>query len=158
MSNLIAFVHNYYIYYRLPLFELLNNKYNVYYFFDAIHPYVKKTSKTIQYKIPLNIRIKNNSIPLLLWYYLIKCKPCLFIAGDALNLSTIVTFIIAKILKKPFILWEERWFWTESIYNNIRWPLVRLLTLKADLLVVPGSKARNFYMKLGVIEDRIFLF
>jgi len=156
-SYKIAFVHNYYIHYRVPLFELMADKYDVIYFFDAIHPYVKKISTSITFKNPLSVKIKNFSIPLFLWCYLIKSKLNLFIAGDALNLSTIVTFIISKLLRKPFILWEERWIWTESLLNNIKWPFVRLVTLKADLLVVSGSKAKKFYKKEGVNEDRIFI-
>ena len=126
------------------------------FFFDAIHPYVTKISHKIIFKIPFNVCIGIVVIPLLLWYHLVKGKFNLFIAGDALNISTIMTFIIAKLLMKPFILWEERWFWIKNMKASLIWPLIRLISLKSHALVVPGRKAKEFYIKLGIKEEKIF--
>jgi glycosyltransferase involved in cell wall biosynthesis len=153
----IAFVHNYYIHYRVPLFELLAEKYNVTFFFDSIHSYISRISRKIKFKIPFNIHVKGEAIPLSLWYHLIKGKFNMVIAGDAINLSTIMAFFIAKLLRKPFILWEERWFWTNSLINNLRWPFVRIISLKADALIVPGSRSEKLYEKIGVNKNKIFI-
>jgi glycosyltransferase involved in cell wall biosynthesis len=157
MSHKIAFIHNYYIYYRVPLFELLAKKYFITFFFDALHSYTRITSKKIQFKIPLSVHFKGLTIPLSLWVYLVMGKYSLFIAGDATNISTIITFIISKIIKKPFILWEERWFWSRSNFTSILWPFVHLISLEANAIIVPGSKSQDFYINMGVRKERIFI-
>jgi glycosyltransferase involved in cell wall biosynthesis len=153
----IAFIHNYYIHYRVPLYELLAEKYYVTFFFDAIHPYIAKISRKIRSKVAFGVHVGGEVVPFLLWYYLIKDKFDVFVAGDATNLSTIVAFVMSKLLRKPFILWEERWMFIRNTIANLSWPITRLVSLRADAIVVPGSKSKHFYEILGVDKSRIFI-
>jgi len=153
----IAFIHNYYIHYRVPLFEALVQKYNVFFFFDAIHPYVTRISGKVNFKVPRSLHAFNETVPLLLWYYLIKGKFRLFVAGDATRLSTIMAYVVSRLLRKPYVLWEERWVFSAGFRNNLKWPIVRLISLNADAIIVPGSKSKEFYEKLGISINRVFI-
>jgi len=104
----IAFIHNYYIHYRVPLFKMLSQTFNVVFFFDDVSTYVKNVDIDLKYIINEGPSIKGVKLPLLLWFRLIKYNPDVVIAGDATNPSTILSFIVSKLLKRPFVLWEER--------------------------------------------------
>jgi len=153
----IAFVHNYYIHYRVPLFKMLSRLFDVVFFFDYISTYVKSIDRDLRYVINVGPSIKGLKLPVLLWFHLIKFNPDSIIAGDAINPSTIISFIVSKLLRKPFILWEERWFWYPSLLSALLWPIARFIALKADALIVPGTLAKNFYESIGVKSKKIVI-
>lgn len=153
----IAFVHNYYIHYRLPLFKKLSQIFNMKFFFDDIHRYVDFVSKDLQYKVNIGPKLRGVKIPLSLWLHLFVYNPSVIIAGDAALPSTIVAFMFAKILRKPFILWEERWFWKNSIVGCFLWPMARFIALKSNILVLPGFLSKEFYRSIGVDEGKIVI-
>ena len=152
----IAFIHNYYIHYRIPIFELLSEKYRVTFFFDAIQSYVENISSKINYIIPFTVKFKNFSIPVLLPFHLFRKRFDVYISGDAANISTVETFFISMIMKKPFILWEERWFVKDRI-STLMWPFIRLVSSKAQALIVPGIKSKEFFVRIGVPSSKIFI-
>ena len=152
----IAFVHNYYIHYRVPFFEQLSMKYNVVFFFDAIQSYIEHISSKIRYILPFNIKVRNFAIPVLLPFYLIRKKFDVFIAGDAANISTVTTFFVSKMMRKSFILWEERWFIRDKI-SAIMWPFIRFISYHAGALIVPGTKSKEFFVRIGVPTNKIFI-
>ncbi len=152
----IAFVHNYYIHYRVPFFKLISKKYRVTFFFSDIQSYVERISPKISYKIPLNIKLANFSIPLLLPFHLTRNRFDLFISGDSANISTIETYLTSIILGKPFILWEERWFIQDRL-SYLMWPFIRFISRHADALIVPGVKSKEFFERIGVRSSKIFI-
>lgn len=153
----IAFVHNYYIHYRVPLFKMLSRIFDVRFFFDDIHKYMKNVSSDLNYVINPGPKIKGVKFPILLWFHLLKYKPDIIVAGDATYPSTIIAFIISKLLRKTFVLWEERWFWPSSIIASLLWPIARIIALKSNALIVPGIKSKEFYESIGVTKERIFI-
>jgi len=153
----IAFIHNYYIHYRVPLFKMLSQIFDIMFFFDNVSVYVKSMDKSLKYVINIGPPIKGVKFPFSLWFHLIKNNPDIVIAGDATNPSTIISFIVSKLLRKPFILWEERWFWHSSILSALLWPIARFIALKADVLIVPGTLAKNFYESIGVETNKIVI-
>jgi len=87
--------------------------------------------------------------------YLLKKKYDIYIASDMQTVNTWITFIVAKLLRKPFILWEERWFLTKI--SKYFWPLMKLIYSKADAVVVPGKKAYQFATLCRSKKDGIFI-
>jgi glycosyltransferase involved in cell wall biosynthesis len=152
----IAFIHNYYIHYRVPIFRLFSENYSVTFFFNAIQSYVEKVSSKINYVIPFNLKTGNLSIPVLLPFHLIKKRFDIFISGDSANISTVETYCISRILRKPFVLWEERWFIKDRI-STLMWPFIRYISSHASALIVPGVKSREFFVRIGVPKSRIFI-
>lgn len=152
----IAFIHNYYIHYRIPIFHLLSETYHVTFFFDAIQSYVERVSSKINYVIPLNLKVGNLSVPVLLPFHLIRKRFDVFISGDSANISTVETYFISRILRKPFVLWEERWFIQDRI-SALMWPFIRFVSSRASALIVPGVKSREFFARIGVPASKIFI-
>ncbi|ABL79117.1 glycosyltransferase family 4 protein [Thermofilum pendens] len=153
----IAFVHNYYIHYRVPLFKALSRVFHVKFFFDDVYEYVKKPEKELDFVINKGPRIKGIRLPVTLLFHLLKQRPHLVIAGDSTYPSTLIAFLTSKMLRAKFILWEERWFWHSSLLSNLLWPFSRTVALKADALIVPGTLSKEFYKNIGVEKGRIFV-
>lgn len=151
----IAFIHNYYIHYRVPLFKMLAKIFSVKFFFDDIHRFIERIETPFNYKINFGPKLKEVRLPLLLWADLLRFRPDVIITGDAILPSTIAGFIVSKLLKKPFILWEERWFWPSSIVSRLLWPISRFITLRSDVLVIPGTLSKKFYEAVGVSQSKI---
>lgn len=152
----IAFTHNYYIHYRIPIFQLLSEKYRVTFFFDSIQSYVENISSKINYLIPFNVKVANFSVPVILPFHLIRKKFDVFISGDSANISTVETYFISRIMRKPFILWEERWFIQDRM-STLMWPFIRFVSSRARALIVPGVKSKEFFMRIGVPAIKIFV-
>ncbi|RLC36963.1 hypothetical protein DRH29_03375 [candidate division Kazan bacterium] len=157
MTLKIAFIHNYYINYRVPLFKMLSKIFTIRFYLDDIHEFTEKVDKTITFTINIGPKIKGIRFPILLWLRLIRYEPDVIIAGDATYPSTIMAFIISKLLKKPYILWEERWLWHSNIKSALLWPIARLIALKSDVLIVPGTLSKRFYENMGVTTKKIII-
>jgi len=153
----LAFIHNYYIHYRVPLFKMLSKIFEIKFFFDDIHEFVEGVDRELDFVLNVGSKIKGIRIPILLLFYLIKYKPDIIIAGDATNPSTMIAFVASKLLRKPFILWEERWFWSSRLKLALLWSIARFMALKSDALVVPGALSKRFYESIGIKEEKIIV-
>jgi glycosyltransferase involved in cell wall biosynthesis len=72
--------------------------------------------------------------------------------------ETLLYFLIVKIKGKPFILWREDWDWdVDNTKRKIAKFIAGILSREADAILVPGSKHREFFIKLGTSPDKIFI-
>jgi glycosyltransferase involved in cell wall biosynthesis len=86
----------------------------------------------------------------------------IFLGGswDTLNdvIETLLYFIIVKFKRRPFILWREDWDWNvQSTKRSLVKILAGFLSRRTDAILVPGSKHREFFTKLGVSSEKIFI-
>ncbi len=158
----IAFVHNKYINYRIPFFEGLAENFDVTFLFDQVDRNTEVHRDAFSYKILRSITAANTSTYELrlsptLFCDLLKSKYDLFIGSDMGAFSTYVTFIVSRLTRKPFILWNETWYWPMTVPRLLVWFLVRIMMLKADAIVVPGSKAREFVISNYAYPGSVFI-
>jgi len=92
-----------------------------------------------------------------LFFHLIKGRFNVIIAAGAAQLDTMVAFLAARLLRRPFILWNVEWFYNTSILSRLRYPFWKLIVLSSDAVVLPGKKSKKFHMICGVSEDKIFM-
>jgi glycosyltransferase involved in cell wall biosynthesis len=63
-----------------------------------------------------------------------------------------------KFKNRPFILWREDWDWNvQSTKRRLVKILAGFLSRRADAILVPGSKHKEFFTKLGVSSEKIFI-
>jgi glycosyltransferase involved in cell wall biosynthesis len=63
-----------------------------------------------------------------------------------------------KFKRRPFILWREDWDWNvQSTKRSLVKILAGFLSRRTDAILVPGSKHREFFTKLGVSSEKIFI-
>ncbi|MHA1252418.1 MAG: glycosyltransferase family 4 protein [Candidatus Helarchaeota archaeon] len=120
----ILFLHNEIAPYRLPLFERLNDFCDLEVFFCRLKEPLRKWKIPInrynfKFKILRHINISKFVINYLLPFRLLSCRPDIFIMGEVPwnVVSLFITFLYAKILRKPIIIWCGNILETSSSVN-----------------------------------------
>lgn len=155
----IVFVHNAYTSYRVPLFNALSKHFDVDFLFHKIYGSTEERPDfNFEVLFGLGIPFIESAYTFapFLFIHLLKKKYHVFIGAGSGYVDTLVTFLIAKLLRKPFILWDVSWFTVRSFLRLLRFPFDRHIALHSDAVVLPGSKSKEFFMAMGVSEDKIF--
>jgi glycosyltransferase involved in cell wall biosynthesis len=159
----IAFVTNLPSHYLNKLFELIAEKYetNFLFFSDAKENWIEKRNPLTVgrynglyvkgFKLTKHVRIN----PKLL-LNLLKGNYDLFIQYINGPVEILTTFIVAKLLRKPFILWTDLSFQPDTLFHKISFPIVKFIYLNSNAIIVWGNQVSNYLISLGVAESRIF--
>jgi len=183
----ITLIHNAISPYRNSLFEQLNKSFdlNVYFCIDKEGNRLWETSidkYTFDSRILKSIRLGPFVLNYLLPIQLLTSDQDAYVVVDTMStiITTFLTLLIAKVQKKPFILWSgamktphsyERL--PELIHNSSVHPLIkqvaikslehfesgyrRLLYQQADAFVAYSNKAKEYLIERGVDSDDIFV-
>ena len=154
----IAFVHNLLIHYRVPLFNLFatSSRFKFDFFFGAVHPWMRELAysqeqyrTTFRYCLLNGLRVlEYNYFSPSLLFQLVRRGYDAYVVGPLASPDCLVVFIVARLLRKPFILWEERWEKTRSSLSRLFEPIQLLIARNADLIIVPGSKSFEYFSTL----------
>jgi len=167
MKTKILFVHHTAMWFRRPFFRALSKIYDVEFIFTHVESYNKTYNIQLSQVIPgmdgVNYKVinKNWGLP---WEAIRRAMGDydIFLGGswDTLNdvIETLLYFIIVKFKRRPFILWREDWDWNvQSTKRSLVKILAGFLSRRTDAILVPGSKHREFFTKLGVSSEKIFI-
>ena len=75
------------------------------------------------------------------------------------GLFDIASFVIAKMRRKPFILWSETWHFSEreSFAFRLLKPVFRFLISHSDAILVPSQMFKEETISLGAPENKTFI-
>lgn len=163
----ILFVHPTVMWYRKPFFQLLNKYYLVEFLFTNVKGYNQTYDTQFSQKIPemdnINYRVEPKQMGIS-WGAIKRAMGDydIFVGGSwdtpSDLIETILYFVIVKIKNKPFILWREDWDWkVNSFKRRLVKAVAGFFSRHADAVLVPGSKHHEFFSKLGVNGERIFI-
>lgn len=79
-----------------------------------------------------------------------------FVAGDFGRFECVVTFLVARWRRRPFVLWSDNWHWPNSFRDRLRVPLVWLMIRGATALIAGGTRAHAKLVALGATGKPIF--
>jgi len=156
----IAFVHNRYPAYRHCFFDLLAQQFEVDYFF--VNEWGNNLPPNAQvlrgYQIPemSDYEVVPDLLPILLRMSREKDYD-IYVCTDLGYFITHVTFLIARLRKKPFVLWNGQWI---EVAHPRRWlmkPFENQIVRQAGSLVAYSSKAKEFLVHRGADLDKIFV-
>ncbi len=68
-----------------------------------------------------------------------------------------ITYAVARLRKKPVIVWSGIWSRPAGVLQRLLFPLERFLYRRADALVVYGEHGKDFWTAEGVRAERIFI-
>ena len=155
----MAFVHNAYIEYRTPLFDKLSSKYNSHFFFEWFDSSINKTKPTVSFQILTSIKINSKySFSPMLLIHLLKGKYNFFVAGAIGQVNTYITFFVSRLLRKPFIFYDENWYWPRTKWRHLIWPFLSRILKNANAIIVPGSRSKEFYISINPsIANKVFI-
>jgi glycosyltransferase involved in cell wall biosynthesis len=173
MNKNIAFLYPSPINYRIPLFRILSKLYNIHFlFFQLLQHEIHVTNavprseifwqKLPNIPIPLMKSYKENAygtpiIPLTLFWKLVRGKYDIIISKNFNSVATCLAFFASRLTKKPLIVWEENWYKGEGFARKIAFSLSSKILKKTTALIVPGTKAKEFFSSLGYDTDKIFI-
>jgi len=91
---------------------------------------------------------------------IIKGSHKIIITATEHPLHSKIAFLWAKILKKRIIIWTESWH--EMKYENFLMKIyhfaAKYVLKHADAILVHGTAQKNYCKKLGISENKLFLF
>jgi len=161
----IIFLHNTVMWYRRPFLKKIDTIYDIQFIFTDL-----QVSKNVY-----GIEISDNIDGLEGLKYKIYRKPftgisisairellindCDVIVDSLESIQALVSFLIAKIRRKPIVFWSEEWDWKDKDFFNtkIKSALKRLIVSNSDALIVPGTKHQSYFISLGARLDNIFI-
>jgi glycosyltransferase involved in cell wall biosynthesis len=163
----ILFIHHTAMWYRKPFFKALSQSNPVEFLFTNVEGYNQTYDTQLSQEIPGMGGVNYRVVPKrwgLAWGAIKRVMGDydVFVGGSwdtpSDLIETIFYFLMVKLKKKPFILWREDWDW--KVYSLKR-RLVKLFAgffgRHADAVLVPGSKHGQFFSKLGVGAEKIFI-
>ena len=173
----ILFIHNTAMWYKRPFFKRLSEIYDVKFVFTHIQVckdiYGVEISEEIEGLEGVNYKVLKN------YFNFIKPHGVAFgvikeaigdydvlVDGNWDSLSEIIEmmlyFTIAKIRKKPVVIYKENWYCKEiSLKRRIRemiiLPFVKFIVRNSNAILVPGTKSKEYFVSLGSSPDQIFI-
>ena len=159
----VAFVTNFCSHYRIKPFELLARDYDVdYYFFsDGGEWYWRKEHGVkrgaFRHIYVPGARIGNTRVSAQLPAALLAGGYDVFVKCINGRFALPVTYAIARMTGKPFVLWTGIWMRLETKFHRLGFPIVQHLYRNADAVVAYGEHVRRYLESEGVASPRIFL-
>lgn len=163
----VALIHNIIAPYRIPFFVGLTKHPHI----DLFVYYCSETEKMREWNIPkseeynyeilsgktlnfLNLVIHINPSVI---NRLIKGNYDVVIINGTPSFTTYFAYFTCRLLKIPIVWWTEGIESSQSILGKIISPFVKHILKNVNSVVVPGTLARDFQIKLGVDFDKIFI-
>jgi len=168
----ILFIHNTAMWYRRPFFKRLSEIYDVKFVFTHIQVckdiYGVEISDEIEGLEGVNYKTLKN------YFNFIKPHGIAFgvieeamgdyevlVGGSWDSLAEIIEtsfyFTIAKLRRKPFVIYYGKWDWAEkSLKRKLINPWVKYLVKHSDGIVTYGTKSKEYFIKLGADPNRVF--
>lgn len=159
----VTFITNFCPHYRVKTFELLAKYYETKFLFYskggerywlAEHG-VRQGCFRYQYLAGFNIGRTRISPALL--FNLLWSRSSVYVKCINGAFALPATYFIARLLRRPFVLWTGVWTRIDSRLHRLGFHLLRHIYLNADSIVVYGTHVKRYLISEGVPEDRIFV-
>ena len=159
----IAFLTNTCTHYRVGTYERLAQRYDVdFYFYSAGREWYWQQAhgahaghfRSIQLA---GVDVGGNRFVPDLPLRLLKGRYDAFLGSINGRFVLPITYMIARLLRKPFVLWTGVWMRLDTRLHRAVFPLVRYIYTHADAVVVYGEHVQRYLVSEGVAADRIFI-
>ncbi len=158
-----ALITNFCPFYRIKLFKILAKKINAKFFFfsDASEKNWESLNSVNDDGLPvvplLTPGMSKTQLLSKLWKQLRADDYDVYIQGISGRLIVPLTFISAKLRKKPFIVWTGFWNHPNTFFHRLTFPIVKYIYRNSDAVVTYGTHVRDYIISLGVDEKKIFI-
>lgn len=159
----IVFLHSEVRSYRVPIFERLHQNYPVKFLFlsggnwAASFPEAKRWDYT--YFRPIRVPGYSSDVTpgLIIKLWKERKRYDIILSSGLTTFATHVSFLMAKLLRKRFVVWAEDWMWSKHVLYRIASPYARFIVRHADACIVAGTKAWEFHLALGANPEKVFI-
>ena len=167
----ILFIHNTAMWYRRPFFKRLSGIYDVKFVFTHIQVckdiYGVEISEKIEGLKGVNYKVLKNYFNFIKPYGIAfgAIKEAMgdydvLVGGSWDTLSEIIEtsfyFTIAKLRRKPFVIWRENWSWKgKSLKRKLITPFAKFIVTHSGAIIVPGTKHKEYFVSLGASPEKV---
>lgn len=163
MDDILAFVTNICPHYRINTFKTLACYCDVdYYFFSAGDEWYWQQQHGVQTGdfhceyLP-GYRLGRTRITPALPWKLWRGNYDVYIKCINGRFALPVTYLVARLKRKPFILWTGIWMRLQTPAHRLFFPLTRYIYRHSDAIVVYGEHVKRYLVSEGVSSQRIFV-
>jgi len=159
----IAFVTNFCPHYRVKTFETLAKYHHVEFFFfsEGDEWYWQQKHGVYQgnfhYEYLPGFRLWKTRISLALCQRLLFGNYDMYIKSIDGRFALPMTYLIARIKRKPFILWTGIWSRIDTTVHSLFFPVTRYIYTKSDAVVTYGEHVKKYLISEGVSTEKIFI-
>lgn len=160
----ILFITNFAPHYRVGAFEELSkyNRIKFYFFSDFEEDFWEKKNPIIKGKYESKTFkgfyiLPKFKISLSLLFTLFNEEYDIIIKCINGRLIFPLVFLITKMRRKKFILWQTIWFHPNTIFHRISYPILKYIWHNSDAIVVYGIHGKNFLISKGIDSKKIFV-
>jgi len=149
--------------YRVKTFETLANYYNLdYYFFSAGDEWYWQQEHGVRagnfhYEYLPGFRLGRTRVTLALPWKLWRGNYDVYIKCINGRFALPITYLVARLKRKPFILWTGIWMRLQTPFHRMAWPLTHYIYHNADAIVVYGEHVKRYLISEGGPSERIFV-
>lgn len=161
MAEKIFFVTNMNTHYTVKLYELLSQRLDVeYYFTGGEETYTDQRTKSTmghfkgEYLSGVFLLPKFRFTPKLFSILFRKYDVMIKTIDDRFALP--VTFLCAKLQRRPFIFWVGLWHHPQTLFHKVSYLFTKLIYNYSDAIVVYGEHIKQYLITLGINKEKIF--
>ncbi len=159
----VAFVTSFCPHYRVKTFETITLHHDVdYYFFSVGDEWYWQQEHGLragdfQYEYLPGFRLgRARIVPALPWK-LWRGNYDVYVKCINGRFALPLTYAVARLSRKPFILWTGLWTRLRTPFHRLLFPLTRFIYRHADAIVVYGEHVKRYLTSEGVPAERIFV-
>jgi glycosyltransferase involved in cell wall biosynthesis len=159
----IAFIVNICPHYRVKTFEALAQYFRLdYYFFSAGDEWYWEQKNgtragSFRYEYLPGINLLGTRLTPILARRLWRGKYDVFVKCIAGRFALPLTYCIARLRRRPIILWTGLWMTLQSPFHRLIFPLTRFIYRHVDAIVVYGEHVKRYLVTQGVEAERVFV-
>jgi glycosyltransferase involved in cell wall biosynthesis len=159
----IVFVTTFCPHYRQKTFELLAHYQDVdYYFFSTGGEWYWQQEHGVEigdfhYEYLPGFRLGRTKVTLTLPWKLWRGEYSVYIKCINGRFALPITYIVARLKRKPFILWTGIWKRLQTPAHRLFFPLTRYIYRHADAIVVYGEHVKQYLISEGALSRRIYV-
>jgi glycosyltransferase involved in cell wall biosynthesis len=159
----LAFVTNFCAHYQIKTFETLNSYHSTnYYFFSKGDEWYWQKQLGVQignfnYVYLSGFRLGHTRITPSLALKLWRGNYDVFIKCINGRFALPITYLIARLRRKPFILWTGIWIRLQKPIHRIFYPITRYIYRNSDAVIVYGEHVKRYLISEGISSERIFI-
>jgi glycosyltransferase involved in cell wall biosynthesis len=159
----VAFITNFCPHYRVKTFETFSKYHTVdYYFFSAGDDWYWQQQNGVRagnfhFEYLRGVSVGRTRITPALPVKLLRGGYDVYIKCINGRFALPITYLIARMRRKPFILWTGIWMRLQTTSHRLLFPATRFVYRHADAVVVYGEHVKQYLVGEGVSEERIFV-
>ncbi len=162
MKLRLALVTNFAQYYRVPVYEALARHFDTEFFFfsrgDEGYWLPQHGVAHGQFRVTQvpSRRVLGTAVAPSLVSKLWRGNFDVYLSGIVGRFTLPATYLVARLRRRPFVLWTQIWMRIDTRAHRLFFPLTRYFYRHADAVVAGGEHVKRYLIAEGVSPERIF--